>query len=261
VPDALLWDTLDPYHYIRIEPGRGNDWLIVGGEDRKVGQDETPEHHFAELERWAREHFPMAGEAGYRWSGQVIEPVDSLAFIGHNPGRADNVFVATGDSGNGLTHGTLAGMLIAELIAGRESAWTALYAPDRKTLRAADEFLRENLNFLPYYGELLSGGEVDGYAGIGAGEAAILREGLHKIAAWRDDAGELHLHSAVCPHLGCVVHWNSVESSWDCPCHGSRFDPRTGARLNGPADRGLAPLELQVVPHDRARNEVPRAMR
>ena len=261
VPDALLWDTLDPYHYIRIEPGRGNDWLIVGGEDRKVGQDESPEQHFAELERWAREHFPMAGEVRYRWSGQVIEPVDSLAFIGHNPGRADNVFVATGDSGNGLTHGTLAGMLIAELIAGRESAWTSLYAPDRKTLRAADEFLRENLNFVPYYSELLSAGQVGSYASIGTGEAAILREGLHKIAAWRDEAGDLHLHSAVCPHLGCVVHWNSAESSWDCPCHGSRFDPRTGARLNGPADRGLAPIELEMVPRDKTRTEVPRATR
>jgi glycine/D-amino acid oxidase-like deaminating enzyme/nitrite reductase/ring-hydroxylating ferredoxin subunit len=254
VPDALLWDTLDPYHYTRIQGDsaeRGSDWLIVGGEDRKVGQDETPEQHFAELERWAREHFPMAGEIGYRWSGQIIEPIDSLAFIGRNPGRADNVFVATGDSGNGLTHGTIAGLLIAELVQGRDAPWADLYAPDRKTLRATDEFLRENLNFVPYYGELLSGGDVDSYSNIGAGEAAILRDGLHKIAAWRDDEGELHLHSAVCPHLGCVVHWNSAECSWDCPCHGSRFDARSGARLNGPADRGLDPIALPMRNHTR----------
>lgn len=261
VPDALLWDTLDPYHYIRIARGRDGDWLIVGGEDRKVGQDNAPEEHFAELERWTREHFPMAGETGYRWSGQIIEPVDSLAFIGRNPGRADNVFVATGDSGNGLTHGTLAGLLIAELIEGRESAWTSLYAPDRKTLRAVDEYLRENLNFVPYYRDLLRGGEIDSYAGIGAGEAAILRDGLHQIAAWRDDEGELHLHSAVCPHLGCVVHWNSAERSWDCPCHGSRFEARTGARLNGPADRGLEPIELRPAPGRAAPADTPRAIR
>ena len=260
VPDALLWDTLDPYHYIRIARAGGADWLIVGGEDRKVGQDEHPERHFAELERWTRQHFPMAGAVGYRWSGQIIEPIDGLGFFGHNPGRAENVFIATGDSGNGLTHGTIAGMLIADLIEGRDSPWTDVYAPDRRTLRAANEFLRENLNFVPYYGELLSGGETGDVDRIGAGEAAVLRDGLHKIAAWRDPEGELHLHSAVCPHLGCVVHWNAAETSWDCPCHGSRFDPRDGSRLNGPADRGLAPLaSLHKAPPHAARAEPPRA--
>ncbi len=262
VPDALLWDTLDPYHYIRIARGDGSDWLIVGGEDRKVGQDEHPGRHFAELERWTRAHFPMAGESGYRWSGQIIEPVDTLAFLGRNPGRAHNVYVATGDSGNGLTHGTIAGMLIADLVEGRGSPWQEIYAPDRRTLRAADEYLRENLNFVPYYGDLLSGGDVDDGSRIGIGEAAILRDGLHKIAAWRDDEGMLHLHSAVCPHRGCVVHWNAAECSWDCPCHGSRFDPRDGARLNGPADRGLAPVEAaRLRRYGGALPDAPRATR
>ena len=262
VPDALLWDTQDPYHYIRIAHVDGAHWLVVGGEDHKVGQDDHPEQHFTELERWTRGHFPDALSLGYHWSGQIIEPVDALAFIGHNPGRADNVYIATGDSGNGLTHGTIAGMLIADLIEGRDSPWRDLYAPDRRTLRAADEFLRENLNFVPYYGDLLRGGDVDDSAHIGAGEAAILREGRHKIAAWRDDEGVLHLHSAICPHLGCVVHWNDVECSWDCPCHGSRFDPRDGSRLNGPADRGLTPLE-PTASHRRGRvgPEPPRVIR
>lgn len=260
VPDALLWDTLDPYHYIRTAHVDGATWLLVGGEDRKVGQDDEPEQHFAELESWTRAHFPMAREVGYRWSGQIIEPVDSLAFIGRNPGRAHNIYVATGDSGNGLTHGTIAGLLIAGLIEGRDSPWAELYSPDRKTLRSADEYLRENLNFLPYYGELLSGGDDAEIDRLGIDEAAILRHGLHKIAAWRDDEGELHLHSAVCPHLGCVVHWNAAERSWDCPCHGSRFDPRDGSRLNGPADRGLAPVEIPIPPvRDRAQAEPPRA--
>jgi glycine/D-amino acid oxidase-like deaminating enzyme/nitrite reductase/ring-hydroxylating ferredoxin subunit len=252
VPPALLWDTLDPYHYVRVAREHGATWLIVGGEDRKVGQDEAPEAHFVELERWTREYFPMANGVDYRWSGQIIEPIDSLAFIGRNPGRTRNVYIATGDSGNGLTHGTIAGLLLADQITGRESAWTELYAPERKTLRAADEFLKENLNFVPFYGERLSGGDIDSPAHLGVGEAAIVREGLHKIAAWRDEDGTLHLHSAVCPHLGCVVHWNAAECSWDCPCHGSRFDPRDGSRLNGPADRGLAPATFARRPgrHD-----------
>ena len=131
VPDALLWDTLDPYHYIRVAHDAGGSWLVVGGEDRKVGQDDAPEARYDQLEAWTREHFPMARAVSYRWSGQVIEPVDSLAFIGHNPGFADNVYVATGDSGNGLTHGTLTGLILPELLEGRDSPFEALYAPGR----------------------------------------------------------------------------------------------------------------------------------
>ena len=242
VPDVLLWDTLDPYHYVRIAHARNGTWLIVGGEDRKTGQDEAPLVRYEVLESWAREHFPMALDVGYRWSGQVIEPIDSLAFIGHNPGFADNVYVATGDSGNGLTHGTIAGLLIGDLITEGDSPWRALYAPNRRNLRAADAYLRENLNFVPYYADWVSGGEIEGLEGLAPGEGAVLRRGLHKVAAMRDRAGGLHLHSAVCPHLGCVVHWNDAEGSWDCPCHGSRFDAFDGHRLNGPATRGLAPL-------------------
>ena len=177
--------------------------------------------------------------------------MDSLAFIGRNPGFADNIHVATGDSGNGLTHGTIAGLLLADAIGGRESPWRALYAPNRHTLRATGEFLRENLNFVPYYGELVGEGDhidIDDTAMLEAGSAAILRHGLRKVAAYRDDRGALHLHSAVCPHLGCVVHWNGVERSWDCPCHGSRFDAQDGSRLNGPADRGLTPIVLHAPP-------------
>ena len=250
VPDALLWDTLDPYHYVRVAHEAGGSWLVVGGEDRKVGQDDAPHLRLVLLEAWARAHFPMAGDVGYRWSGQVVEPNDSLAFIGRNPGFADNVFVATGDSGNGLTHGTLAGLILPELIAGRDSPFEALYAPDRKTLRAADEFVRENANFVPYYGELFTRGDVDGAEMLAPGEAAVLRDGFGKVAVWRDPAGELHAHSAICPHLGCVVHWNEVETTWDCPCHGSRFAAADGACLNGPAAHGLTPMVPGAPPPD-----------
>ena len=186
----------------------------------------------------------MALDVGYRWSGQVIEPIDGLAFLGHNPGVADNVYVATGDSGNGLTHGTIAGLIVADLIVDGDSPWRALYAPNRRTLRAADAFVRETLNFVPVLRRLgQRAARSKGSMQLPAGEGAVLRRGLHKIAAFRDDDDALHLHSAMCPHLGCVVHWNDAERSWDCPCHGSRFDARDGSRLNGPAAHGLAPIE------------------
>jgi len=243
VPDALLWDTLDPYHYVRIAREAGATWLIVGGEDRKSGQDDDQQARFVALESWARGNFPMAGETGYRWSGHIIEPVDSLAFIGRNPG-SDDIFVVTGDSGNGLTHGTLAGLLLADLINGRDSLWRELYAPNRINAKSADEYLKENLNVAAQYRELLTGGGVDTTEQLQPGEAAVLRHGMTKVAAFRDHDGALHLNSALCPHLGCVVRWNAVENSWDCPCHGSRFDGRDGSRLNGPADRGLSPAHL-----------------
>ena len=242
VPDALLWDMCEPYHYVRIANARNGAWLVVGGEDRKTGQDDAPAVRYEVLESWAREHFPTALDVGYRWSGQVIEPIDGLAYLGHNPGIADNVYIATGDSGNGLTHGTIAGTLIADLIVDGDSPLRALYSPGRRNLRATDAFVRETLNFMPYYADWMSAGEIEGLGALPAGEGAVLRCGLHKVAAWRDDAGALHLHSAMCPHLGCVVHWNGAERSWDCPCHGSRFDAADGRRLNGPAVHGLAPF-------------------
>ncbi|MEW6268580.1 MAG: FAD-binding oxidoreductase, partial [Thermodesulfobacteriota bacterium] len=142
VPDVLLWDTADPYHYVRLQPAAGDgdarqDLLIVGGEDHKTGQASDGERRFASLEGWTRERFPMVEGVVRRWAGQVMEPSDGAAFIGRNPSDADNVYVATGDSGHGMTHGTIAGMLLADLIAGRPNPWAALYDPARISLASA----------------------------------------------------------------------------------------------------------------------------
>ena len=186
VTRALFWDTPHPYHYIRLANGAGaNDVLIVGGEDHKTGQADDADRRFANLVAWTRERFPMAGEVAYAWSGQVMEPVDSLAFIGRNPVDADNVYVVTGDSGNGMTHGTIAGILLTDLITGRENPWAALYDPSRITLRASPRFLNENLNIAAQYADLATGGEISSVDELAAGSGAILRRGLNKIAAYR----------------------------------------------------------------------------
>ena len=239
VPRALYWDTLTPYHYVRLTRGVDNEpLLIVGGEDHKTGQDDDPERRFGSLLEWTRRHFPTAGEIAYRWSGQVIEPNDYMGFIGRNPG-SENVYIATGDSGQGMTHGTIAGMLIPDLILGIENRWTKLYDPARKTLRTAPEFVKENVNVAAQYVDWVTPGEVSSPDEIAPGTGAVMRDGTKKFAVYRDDDGTVHIRSATCTHLFCIVDWNSLEKTWDCPCHGSRFD-RFGKVINGPAISDLA---------------------
>jgi glycine/D-amino acid oxidase-like deaminating enzyme/nitrite reductase/ring-hydroxylating ferredoxin subunit len=251
---ALYYDTQSPYHYVRLQtlPAErgGGEVLIAGGEDHKTGQRDDAEERWSRLESWTRERFAGAREVLFRWSGQVFETVDGLAYIGRD---RDRVYLATGDSGMGMTHGTIAGMLLTDLILGRANAWAPLYDPDRKSLRAAGEFARENLNVVAQYADHLSGGDVPSLEEIGPGAGAVIRDGVRKVAVYRDRDGTLHARSAVCPHMGCVVAWNSAERTWDCPCHGSRFD-RYGAVITGPANVDLEPLE---VPEEEEEPEVP----
>ena len=252
VPTALYWDTADPYHYIRVQAdlaGEGHDTLIVGGEDHKTGQAFDAETRWARLEMWTRERFAIS-RVTHRWSGQVIEPVDYLAYIGRNPGEANNLYVATGDSGQGMTHGTIAGMLLRDLIVGRPNPWAELYSPARISPGSADEFIRENTNMAAQYTDWLTPGDVNAKERIPAGEGAIVRHGMSKVAVFRDESGELHECSATCPHLGGIVKWNSAEKTWDCPVHGSRFDC-FGKVVNGPAITDLTPLRARQTVNER----------
>jgi glycine/D-amino acid oxidase-like deaminating enzyme/nitrite reductase/ring-hydroxylating ferredoxin subunit len=250
VTRGLYWDTPDPYHYLRIETvGKGAeayDVLIVGGEDHKTGQQDDANKRYGALERWTRHRFPMVESIEYRWSGEVMEPIDGLAFIGRNPMDQPNVFIATGDSGNGMTHGTIAGILLTDLILGRKNAWESIYDPSRITLKALPEFAKENLNVAVQYTDLVVAGDVDSVDEIKAGKGAIISRGLSKLAVYRDPKGEVHALSAVCTHLGCIVKWNTSENTWDCPCHGSRFDA-LGKVIQGPANRDLAEVDEQTA--------------
>lgn len=250
VPKALYWDTPDPYHYIRIQKHQTDpelDWLLIGGEDHRTGQEKEVESKYEILEKWARIRFPHVETFSYRWSGQVFEPVDSLAFIGRNP-HDQNVYIATGDSGNGLTHGTIAGFLIPDLIMGKKNRWQKLYDPSRKTFSATKEYLEENFNTAIQYGDWLTPGESEKVQALAPEEGIILREGLKKIAVYKDRDNQIHFHSAFCPHLGGCVRWNDGEKSWDCPCHGSRFDG-CGKVITGPAINNLSKIDKQNFDH------------
>jgi glycine/D-amino acid oxidase-like deaminating enzyme/nitrite reductase/ring-hydroxylating ferredoxin subunit len=242
VSDALYWDFADPYHYVRLVSEPNRTVLLVGGEDHKTGQPSgPPARPFKLLEDWTRALFPAAGRVVSRWSGQVNEPGDGMAYIGRVPTRQHKAcFVITGDSGMGLTHGTLGAMLVSDLILGRPNPWQAIYDPRRRALRAPGEFLKENVNAAAQLRDYLTPGQEPSVRDIPRGRGAVIRQGLSKLAVYRDDGGKLHKRSAVCPHLQCVVRWNGVENSWDCPCHGSRFDAR-GGLIMGPSIDDLRP--------------------
>lgn len=240
IEKALFWDTEDPYHYIRLQPQyyKDSDLLIIGGEDHKSGQG-SPEDKFFELEAWSREIFPEISKFEFHWSGQIIEPSDGLAYIGHHPGQSKSIFVITGDSGNGLTHGTIGGMLVSDLILDNDNRWKDLYDPNRFSIGGLKDYFLENVNSAIQYSDWITAGDVKSIEDIKYGSGAVIRDGIVKLAVYRDNNGEVFECSASCPHLGGIVRWNETEKTWDCPCHGSRFDCY-GKVLNGPSPVGLA---------------------
>jgi glycine/D-amino acid oxidase-like deaminating enzyme/nitrite reductase/ring-hydroxylating ferredoxin subunit len=234
LPDALYWDTEEPYHYVRLQPGSDRaDYVLVGGEDHKSGQADDADQRFKRLETWARDLIPGLGRETHRWSGQVLDTVDYAGFIGRDPG-GKNIYVAMGDSGQGLTHGVAGAMLNTALILGEQHPWRDLYLPNRRPLKAAKNFAMENVTAIKSFAEYIGPGEIGSLDELPPGRGAIVRRGLGKIAAYRDQDGKLHLNSATCSHLGCHLHWNSFEVCWDCPCHGSMFD-MDGKPINAPA--------------------------
>jgi Rieske Fe-S protein len=170
-----------------------------------------------------------------------MEPVDYLAYIGKNPGGDEHIYIATGDSGNGMTHGTIAGIILNELVQGRRHQWAKLYDPARVKFRAAPEYMKENANVAEQYKDWFTTGDAGNIESIKPGEGAVVGRGRGKIAVYRDERGTVHQMSAVCTHLYCIVNWNDAEKTWDCPCHGSRFGP-LGNVVNGPAIVGLSPV-------------------
>jgi glycine/D-amino acid oxidase-like deaminating enzyme/nitrite reductase/ring-hydroxylating ferredoxin subunit len=256
IPYSLWWDSGDadskwvsqPYHYVRFENFDDKyDLLIAGGEDHKTGQSYeegiSENNRYDKLEIWTRKFFPQLDEITYKWSGQVMEPVDSLGFMGRNPGD-DNIYIITGDSGNGMTHTTIGAMIISDLIMGVENKWEKIYSPSRITLSTTGDFLKEAGNMASQYLDWISAQDLKNTADLPAGEGGVISSGFKKIAVYRDYDNSLTAFSAVCPHLGCIINWNSDEKSFDCPCHGSRFAV-DGTVINGPADKNLAKINIK----------------
>ena len=258
LPYALWWDTGDheskwisqPYHYVRlIEYNDEYDVLVAGGEDHRTGQAEQEEikeeDRYTNLIAWTKKRFPAMEDVVFQWSGQVMVPVDSMAYIGKNAGD-DNIYIITGDSGNGMTHGTLGGIIITDIIAGRDNPWINMYSPSRITLKTTGDYLKEVGNMVVQYGDWFSGADIENPDDLKPGEGGIMSSGFKKIAVYCDDNNSIHACTAVCPHLGAILKWNADEKTFDCPMHGSRFTTE-GKVINGPATSDLKKVEIKSL--------------
>jgi glycine/D-amino acid oxidase-like deaminating enzyme/nitrite reductase/ring-hydroxylating ferredoxin subunit len=237
IPIASFWDTNDPYQYLRVDRHGELDYAIFGGEDHKTGQARNTETCFRRVEKALLKLAPAAN-IDHRWSGQVIESSDGLPYIGPNE---EDQFIATAYSGNGYTFGVTAAAMARDWITGVKNPWRDLFSPDRKIVRGGTwDYLRENKDY-PYYliQDRFRSPEGESLSAVKRGEGKILKLGRKKLAVYRDERGHVKKMSAVCTHMGCLVRWNQAESTWDCPCHGSRFGPK-GDVLAGPAETPLA---------------------
>jgi glycine/D-amino acid oxidase-like deaminating enzyme/nitrite reductase/ring-hydroxylating ferredoxin subunit len=244
-PDGLAYDMYDPYHYYRTQEVDGVNYLIVGGEDHKTGHEENTEACFAALEAHIRTYFKIA-EVTNKWSSQYFEPADGLAYIGHLPGNPDNVLVATGFGGNGMTYSHIAAFTLSDLITKGDSEFAKLFSPARvKPVAGFANFVKENADVVKeFIGKRISMEKLNEISELARGEAKLVKFEGKSLAIYKDEKGVVHALNPVCTHAKCTVGWNSAEKSWDCPCHGARYDI-DGSVLTGPARQGLEQVEMK----------------
>jgi Rieske Fe-S protein len=239
--EGLYWDLDDPYHYVRSLEVDGQQWLIVGGEDHKTGQER---HTGAAFDRLAHYASKLGVSVERAWSSQVVRAADGVPMIGRNA-ASKRVFVATGYDGNGITYGAMAGKLLADACLGKSSQLARTVEATRFTPAASfKSFITENVDFPAYLvKDAVAGAEARSVDEVEKGDGKLVRLGGKRVAVYRDPENKLHAVSSVCTHMGCHVHFNGAEKTWDCPCHGSRFGV-DGAVLQGPAVKDLAPVDL-----------------
>ncbi len=242
-PDALIYDSQEPYHYVRTHQIDGEPLLLIGGLDHKTGHDD-PEKAFAELEKYARKYYNISS-VKYRWSSQYYVPVDGLPYIGQMPSAAEGIYCATGYNGNGMMLGSVSGKILSDLASGRESKYQEVFKPSRvKPVDGFSEFVKENADVAyRFVADRFGIHNTDSLKRLAPGTGKLVELDGHKIAAYCDEEGQIHALNPVCTHAACIVNWNSEEKSWDCPCHGARYDI-DGKVLTGPTTKDLTPVKL-----------------
>ena len=242
VHEGLYWDTGDPYDYLRVDRRHDHDFIIFGGEDHKTGQVEDTTACFNQLERRLKALLPDIAIT-HRWSGQVIETNDGLPYIGET---AERQFVATGFAGHGMTFGTLSAMMFTDYVAGEKNPWADLFDAGRTKIKGGLwDYIKENKDY-PYYliRDRFAGTSGQSLRAIKRGQGEVIEVDGQPAAVYRGLDSQIYVRSATCTHMGCYVHFNDAEHTWDCPCHGSRFKVN-GEVLAGPAEEPLAPIEVK----------------
>lgn len=246
-PEGLAYDMYDPYHYYRTQEIDGKKYLIVGGYDHKTAHESNTNQSFQELEAHIRKHYDVA-EVNYQWSSQYYEPADGLPYIGRLPGHAENIFVATGYGGNGMTYSAVSAMLLSKMILNEESHYIHVFNPNRiKPVAGFVNFIKHNTDVIRQFaGKWLPHEELEELSGLATGEAKVIKYKGAKIAIYKDEEGRLHALDPICTHMKCEVRWNMAERSWDCPCHGARYS-YSGELLTGPASHELEQVEIKSL--------------
>ena len=247
LPDALYWDMHEPYHYTRWASTADRRLLIIGGADHRTGELEQTDQAFNNLGEYLLQRYGSKVQIESHWSAEYFSSADGLPYIGAIPGK-ERAYIGTGYDGDGLTYGTVAGRVISDLVLGRESAWAEAYQPSRVKPAASAGKLVTGVSRMTahWVGDRLKRGDISSVDEIPPDEGCVLRVNREKLAVYRDGEGQVHVCSAVCTHAGCIVHWNSSEKTWDCPCHGGRYDPY-GKVIAAPPVKDLAPKSAAEV--------------
>ena len=242
-PEQLAYDMQEPYHYFRTHVLEGQKLLIVGGEDDKTGHGNAQEA-FAQLENYASQRFVIKS-IPYQWSSQYYVPVDGLPYIGRMNQPEDRVFVATGYNGNGMTWGTIAGHIVCDLILNKENPLAELFDPCRmKPVAGFSEFIKENADVAYHFVvDRFKADDLDSFKEIAREEGKVVDFDGKQLAIYKDKEGIITALNPVCTHAGCIVNFNDKEKSWDCPCHGGRFDLE-GKVLCGPPRENLQHIPI-----------------
>lgn len=243
-PKGLSYDSKDPYHYFRTHIIGDKKYMILGGEDHKTGHQE-PDAAFEALEKYAREYYEVT-EISFRWSSQYYIPADGLPYIGQLPAGYPQLYIATGYNGNGMMFGTIAGKIISDAITLKENKYADLFNPARiKPVAGFVEFVKENADVAYHFiADRFSAESIDSLKELEANSGAIVKYNGEKLAVYKDAEGKVTALNPVCTHAKCIVCFNDAEKSWDCPCHGGRFDVN-GRVLTGPPRANLQKVQIQ----------------
>jgi glycine/D-amino acid oxidase-like deaminating enzyme/nitrite reductase/ring-hydroxylating ferredoxin subunit len=244
VQKGLFYDFESPYHYIRDVEVDGELCYMVGGFDNKSGKKNSQVKQLAKLRAYIEDKFGIE-KVLYEWSDMFFEPANELPFIGRTP-FGKNSYIACGFSGDGLTFGTISGMIISTQIAEGKHHMEKIFSPSRVEFNAIPYILRENLNTIQnFIGKRIQLGK-DKLKNLEVGKGIVVKIENQAVGVSQDEEGNIHGVIPVCPHMKCIVQWNDQGRSWDCGCHGSRFDA-DGKVIAGPSMTSLPPISIDVL--------------